>query len=235
MSQPLKVTAALLLALVCCDYSPAASQLDVPDAGPAIDAPGEPVDGTVVIGDADPPTDAPPPAEMFLEQVAGAGQTQSTGCTSTGGFIEDNAWYRVFPLASSGVTEPLTITKVSLWIWRATGVRQLELAIGPYTGGFQSSSFARPLFTVTSNQTVTVPTIAQPGNLVTITLDTPLVVDPSTTPQIAIRIESESILLGSGTSQTAHGYHGSNTCGQTAGSPPSVPNSRFILAAEGHL
>jgi hypothetical protein len=226
------VIAAILtiITLGACSYSP--SRTTATDGSLEAGADGSGA------GDADPdggPADGP--MAITLSQTtgpSGPGIAQAVGCTTNGGAtIADGAWYRVFPLASFGITGTFTLTKVSFWVWKTQGARTATVNIGTYTGAFQGTAFQPSQLQSLHQGDVTAPSSAPPGQLVTATLVTPIVINAAATPQIAIKISSGDLLLGEAASQTAYGYFGSNTCGGTAALPPDAPGSPFILTLEG--
>lgn len=226
---------ACILVASACSYMPPRSG-ELGDAG----ADGDTTDGGDIIvtgdGGVDPP-DAPPGVIVItLAQTSGSATAQAIGCTINGGqTISDSAWYRVFPLADYGVTGPFTLTRISFWVWKTQGTRVASLSVGTYAGTFQSAAFQPSQFQVLHQGNVTAPVTTPNGQLVTIALATPLVFDPATTPQIAIKLSTSNLLLGSnGGPQSAHGYFGSSTCNQSTATPPQT-GSFFILTAEGTM
>jgi len=189
-----------------------------------------------VVGDAGvDPLDAPPGVTpITLAQTSGPGTVQAIGCTTNGGAtISDSNWFRVFPLADYGAIGSFTLTRVSFWVWKTQGTRIATLSIGSYTGTFQSFAFQPAQFTVVHQDTITAPATSPNGQLVTVILATPLVFDVAAMPQLAIKLSTSNLLLGSnGGPQNAHGYFSSSTCNQSTATPPQT-GSFFILTAEG--
>jgi len=222
----------LAVALSACAYAPPRSNSDFGIDAPVADDGGD----IIVTGDAgvDPPDAPPGTTAITLAQTTGAGTVQAIGCTINGGqTISDSNWFRVFPLADYGASGSFTLTRVSFWVWKTQGTRIATLSIGTYTGTFQSFAFQPSQFTVVHQDTITAPATTPNGQLVTVILATPLVFDVSATPQIAIKLSTSNLLLGSnGGPQSARGYFSSSTCNQSTSMPPRT-DSFFILTAEG--
>lgn len=221
--------------MTACAYNPPRGGADTdPDAGDLGDAGVDA--GDIVVGDAGVDPDAPPPTgtPVTLAQTTGGSTVKAIGCSSTGDqTIFDNAWYRVFPLADYGVVGSFALTKVSFWVRKTQGLRDAVLSVGAYTGPFQGPTFQTALFQSLGGGGFKAPVTTPNGQLVTVRFEPPLVIDAVAHPQIAIRLSSSDMLLGSsGGPQTAHGYFGTSMCNLSTSMPPQS-GSFFILTAEG--
>lgn len=86
--------------------------------------------------DAAPPVDAAPQM-VTLSQTADTtvAAASSLACGSSAGYTRENSWYRVFDLASMGVTGPLEVSQVTFGAQESGPAAQtLQVKIGTYAG-----------------------------------------------------------------------------------------------------
>src|SRR4051812_1913567 len=102
-------------------------------SGGGTDASGGGTDATVT-------TDAPmadaAPVAVTLTQNTGTtvGSDNSIACGNTDGTTAENSWYRVFKLTDSNIVGGFHVTAVSFGVQEATGMPNVQVKIGTYSG-----------------------------------------------------------------------------------------------------
>lgn len=168
----------------------------------------------------------------------------SVAC-SNGSYTEENAWYRVFDLATFGVTQTLHITEVSFGVELAVGTQNVIVRIGTYagapgttldTGSADFAGLVTPINAVFAN----VPASAT-GHYVT----APITGDLAPSAKLIVEVlanehnsQGTTFYVGAtNAGQSSPGYLRAPSCG--ANRPTSTgaigfPNSHLLIAAVGH-
>lgn len=140
-------------------------------------------------------------------------------------------WDRVFPLADFDITDALTITNVSLWIWHAQAAPMVTINVGTYSGMPGGTAYQPTEFMRLGGASVTIPDETSPGTLVSEPIP-PTAIPAGSLLAVEVLVPSGGILeIGSigSTGATAEGYF---LCGGT-GSQPQSYASGFILTVTG--
>lgn len=124
-----------------------------------------------------PPADAAP-MMITMSQNTGAtiGSASSIACgNNADGTTAENSWYRVFKLVDHGIAGPLSVTSVAFGVQEATGLPNVQVKIGTYSGNvtpppaqldtalvtpITAATFAVPNTASTATMTVNVPILA---------------------------------------------------------------------------
>ncbi|MGE0870034.1 MAG: hypothetical protein AB7P03_15830 [Kofleriaceae bacterium] len=129
--------------------------------------PGKALDGGTGIEDAPiqiPAHDAAAVTTTLKQTDTAAAPSQTIACGSTiGGWTAENGWYRVFPLASFGISGAFTISEIGFAVEAARGTQSITLDVGTYAGA---------------------PGGALDTTLVTSVASTSVVIPPTMTPQL---------------------------------------------------
>jgi len=132
-----------------------------PDGNPggsdSLNAP--PIDGADV--DAALPIDAAVSVTLNESGSSAVAATQIACQDGTTSFTAENSYYRIFPLADSGITAPFHVTEVTFAVERATagnGVSQpAQVKLGTYTGVLNAGTFAVSQITPLASATIQIP------------------------------------------------------------------------------
>jgi len=58
----------------------------------------------------------------------------SAGCANSGGYTEENEWYRVFDLPSYGIVDPFHVEQVVFAVDTSVGAKTVNVKLGSYNG-----------------------------------------------------------------------------------------------------
>ena len=149
-----------------------------------IDAKGDNGEAGVTIDG--PPADAAPVA-VTLSQTTGTtvAATSSIACgNNADGTTAENSWYRVWKLSDDSISGPFQVTTVSFGVQEATGLPNVQVKVGTYSGAvtpppaqldtalitpLMAATFAVPNTVSTATTTVMVPisaTVPAGGTLI---------------------------------------------------------------------
>ena len=154
----------------------AGSDQPKPDARGITDSNDVGTDAAVTI-DAPPADAAPVMVTMSQNTGATVGSASSVACGNPGTppTTAENSWYRVFKLVDHGIAGPLSVTSVSFGVQEATGLPNVQVRIGTYSGSvtpppaqldtalvtpITAATFAVPNTAATATTTVIVPILA---------------------------------------------------------------------------
>lgn len=153
---------------------------EVGDDQPAIDA-NLPRDAAVIDG---PEIDAAPVAVTLSQTTATTVAASSSVACGANGTTSENSYYRAFKLADHSITGPFQVTSVSFGVQEASGLPNVQVKIGTYSGvvtpapaqldtalvtPIVAATYAVPTTSSSATTTVTVPlsaTIPAGGTLI---------------------------------------------------------------------
>jgi hypothetical protein len=201
-------------------------------------------DGVVATdGGVDAALDAAPAMVIALRQTSNQAvvPNASVACAN-GGVTLENAYYRVFDLASVGVTSTLHITEVTFGVDIATGTQSVIVRIGTYsgvpgttldTGATDFAGLVTPINAVYAN----VPASAS-GGFITAPITGSVAPNAKLIVEVLANTAGATFYLGaSNAGQSSPGYVRAPGCG--ANQPYTTaalgfPNSHLLISAVGH-
>lgn len=193
--------------------------------GSGSDASGPRPDGPVIPADA--PIDAP--ISVTLSQTTSTTNIMSNSTTCGTG---ENSWYRVFPLAESGVNGPLYITQVTFGAQEAAGAPIADVKLGTYTGAVGGTTLDVAQITPLANTTATIPALTNPGNTIVAPITTTVPAGSNLVVEIHVASNGTSKYLYIGASnagETKPGYARAPGCVDANQNPVTTPTSTAAL------
>jgi hypothetical protein len=205
---------------------------DKPDARVTLDAAPD--------ADIDAPIDAPGTITLSQTNSQMLVKNASVGCANSGGYTEENEWYRVFDLASYGIVDTFHVEQVTFAVDTSVGNKTVNVKIGRYEAALTNpletgnSDFAGAITLLQTTSVAVPPT--NTGVVMTAELD--MYVLPNT--KLIVEVQSPQggyfFLGATNTGETATGYLRAPACGR--GKPVTVatlgfPNAHLLLSVTG--